>query len=148
MPKDTAVTTCAAGTLRRATRSIARVYDARLANAGLTTTQFSILRTLGEHPVPVTLGALARELVFERTSLHRALAPLRRDGLVAFTHGMGRAKYVAITPRGVRKVRVATPHWAAAQNEFMSRFGRAAWNSLAGQLIAIVDIARAMPATP
>src|SRR6478672_10451091 len=85
--ESAAVTKCAAGTLRRATRSIARVYDARLARAGLTTTQFSILRGLERHGEPVTLAALTDELVLERTSLHRALEPLRRQRLVTFGDG-------------------------------------------------------------
>ena len=141
-----AVAKCAAGTLRRATRSIARVYDARLARTGLTTTQFSILRSLERYGEPATLAALTDELVFERTSLHRALEPLRRQGLVTFGDGPGRAKAVAITPKGRRRVGEATPHWMAAQEQFVSRFGRAAWNTLSAQLAEIVDIARAMPA--
>lgn len=144
--ESAAVAKCAAGTLRRATRSIARVYDARLARAGLTTTQFSILRSLERHGEPVTLATLADELVLERTSLHRALEPLRRQGLLTFGDGPGRAKTVAITARGSRKVGQATPHWAAAQEQFVSRFGRAAWNTLSAQLADIVDIARGMPA--
>jgi len=121
------------------------VYDARLARAGLTTTQFSILRRLERHGEPVTLAALADELVFERTSLHRAFDPLRRQGLVTFGDGPGRAKTVAITARGSRKVDQATPHWVAAQEQFVSRFGRAAWNAMSAQLAEMVDIARGMP---
>ena len=144
---DAAIAKCAAGTLRRATRSIARVYDARLARAGLTTTQFSLLRALERHDEPMTLAALAEEQAFERTSLIRALEPLRREGLIAYADGPGRAKHVALTPKGVRKIGRATPHWTAAQEEFVSRFGRAAWNTLAVQLAEIVDVARDMPAT-
>jgi DNA-binding MarR family transcriptional regulator len=136
---------CAAGTLRRAARSIARVYDRQLASVGLTTTQFSILRTLRRHGTPVPLSALAEELVFERTSLYRALEPMRRDGLVDVSPGLGRAKQVALTPGGVRRIAKATPRWAHAQETFVARFGRAEWSRLAGQLVDIVGIARAMP---
>jgi len=135
---------CAAGTLRRATRSLVRVYDARLARAGLTTTQFSLLRTLASRDEPVTLAGLAAEQAFERTSLLRALEPLRRQGLISYSDGPGRAKRVALTRRGVRKIAQATPHWTAAQEDFVARFGRSAWNALAGQLVAIVDVARDM----
>lgn len=149
MPSGTAqaVTQCAAGTLRRAARSIARVYDARLAPAGLTTTQFSLLRALEPRDEPVTLAALAAEQAFERTSLLRALEPLRREGLVACTDGPGRAKHVALTRRGLRRIARATPHWSAAQEDFVSRFGRAAWKTLAAQLAEVVTVARAMPTT-
>lgn len=142
---EAATAKCAAGTLRRATRSITRVYDNRLANVGLTTTQFSILHALDKHEESVALSALADELVFERTSLYRALEPLEREGLIAITPGTGRAKLVALTPKGVRRVAQALPHWRAAQEAFLAQFGRSAWNTLAAQLVEIVDIARAMP---
>jgi DNA-binding MarR family transcriptional regulator len=136
---------CAAGTLRRATRSIARVYDARLAPVGLTNTQFSILRAIERRDGPVRLTELADELVFERTSLYRTLEPLERDGLVELTHVGRRAKQVALTAKGARRSAKALSLWMAAQEEFVGQFGRAAWNDLAGQLREIVDIARRMP---
>ena len=136
---------CAAGTLRRATRSITRVYDNRLAKVGLTTTQFSILRALEKYGRQVALTDLADELVFERTSLYRALEPLERDGLIAITAGAGRAKLAALTPKGGRRIAQALPHWTAAQEAFLAQFGRSAWNTLAAQLVDIVDIARTIP---
>jgi DNA-binding MarR family transcriptional regulator len=141
-----AVSKCAAGTLRRATRSIARVYDARLAEAGLTSTQFSLLRAIAGRDGPVRLTELADELVFERTSLYRTLEPLARDGLVVVTNAAPRAKQVALTAKGIRRVEKAMPLWSVAQEDFVERFGRAAWNDLAGRLVEIVDIARDMPA--
>lgn len=142
---EAATSKCAAGTLRRATRSITRVYDNRLANVGLTTTQFSILRALEKSGAQVALTELADELVFERTSLYRALEPLEREGLIAITAGAGRAKLAALTPKGVRRIAQALPHWTAAQEAFLAQFGRSAWNTLAAQLVDIVDIARTMP---
>jgi DNA-binding MarR family transcriptional regulator len=136
---------CAAGTLRRASRSITRVYDDRLAPAGLTTMQFSILRTLDRRDHPTPLSELADELAFERTSLYRALKPLARDGLVVVTTDRGRVKRVGLTANGRRRVQQALPHWTAAQETFLDRFGRSAWNTLSAQLVAIVEIARGMP---
>ena len=136
---------CAAGTLRRAARSIARVYDGRLASVHLTTTQFSILRALERHGTAVPLSDLAEELVFERTSLYRALEPMRREGLVALSLGLGRAKQVALTPGGIRRIAQAMPHWTTAQETFVAHFGRSEWSRLASQLVEIVGIARGMP---
>lgn len=137
---------CAAGTLRRATRSVARLYDSRLARVGLTSTQFSILRALERHGEPVALSPLADELVFERTSLYRALEPLRRDGLITIAPGSGgRAKEAALTPRGRRRIVKALPHWQEAQQAFLGQFGRSAWNNLAANLGDIVEAARAIP---
>jgi DNA-binding MarR family transcriptional regulator len=148
MPEPTSTTAaskCAAGTLRRAARSIARVYDARLAGAGLTSTQFSLLRAIARREAPVRLTELAEELVFERTTLYRALEPLARDGLVVVTHAAPRAKQVALTAKGTRRVEKALPLWVAAQEDFVARFGRAAWNNLAGQLVDVLDVARELP---
>ena len=145
MPTPTAAETCAAGTLRRATRCVARLYDAHLARAGLTTTQFSLLVSLEGRNAPVPLSQLAAEQVFERTSLYRALEPLRREGLIAFSTGRGRAKLVALTPRGVRRVAEARPHWQVAQDTFLEEVGRSSWNGLAKQLTAIVGARFARP---
>jgi DNA-binding PadR family transcriptional regulator len=93
----------------------------------------------------VPLSVLAEELAFERTSLYRALELMRRDGLVVLSAGAGRAKQVARTPGGVRRIAKATPYWADAQETFVGQFGRAEWTRLVGQLGDIVTIARAMP---
>jgi DNA-binding MarR family transcriptional regulator len=142
---EPAAATCAAGTLRRASRSITRVYDARLAPAGLTTMQFSILRALERCDRPTPLSALATELVFERTSLYRALEPLARDHLVVRSAGRGRAKQVALTRAGRRRIAQALPLWTAAQDAFLAQFGRSTWSALAAQLVTIVDVARGIP---
>jgi DNA-binding MarR family transcriptional regulator len=139
-----AASKCVAGTLRRATRSIARIYDTRLAPAGLTNTQFSILRAIEECEGPVRLADLADQLVFERTSLYRTLEPLERDGLVALSNAGPRAKQVALTAKGRRRIEKALPLWIEAQEEFVASFGRGAWNEVAAKLVGIVDIARGM----
>src|SRR6185437_11279392 len=99
-----AASICAAGTLRRATRSVARLYDSHLALAGLTTTQFSLLVALERRSKPTPLSELAAEQVFERTSLYRALTPLEREGLIAFGAGRGRQKVVSLTAKGSRRI--------------------------------------------
>jgi len=145
---SSAASKCAAGTLRRATRSIARVYDARLAPAGLTNTQFAILRAIERRDEPVSLPELADELLFERTSLYRSLEPLARDGLVQLSKIGPRLKQVALTAKGARRIAKALPLWNAAQEEFVERFGRGAWNDVAARLIEIADIGREMPPEP
>ena len=137
---------CACSTLRKATRAVARIYDNRLGRAGLTTTQFSILRALERHGRPVVLSRLAEELVLERTSLYRALDPLRRQKLVAFSGSADkRAKEVALTRRGEKRVAEALPHWQEAQEAFLEQFGGSAWSTLAQELGVIVQVAQAIP---
>jgi hypothetical protein len=59
--------------------------------------------------------------------------------------GRGRAKQAALTPRGIRRVAEARPYWTQAQEAFVAHFGRSNWSRLAGQLVGVVGIARAMP---
>ena len=137
---------CACSTLRKATRAVARIYDSNLGRAGLTTTQFSILRALERHGRPVVLSRLAEELVLERTSLYRALGPLRRQKLVAFGASADRrAKEAGLTRRGEERIAAALPHWREAQQAFLEQFGWSAWSSLALELGAVVQVAQAIP---
>jgi DNA-binding MarR family transcriptional regulator len=145
MPTESAAATCAAGTLRRATRSVSRLYDAHLAKAGLTTTQYSLLVSLGRRGEPMPLTELAAEQLFERTSLYRALEPLKRERLIAFSPGPGRTKLVALTARGERRAAEARPHWQAAQDAFLEEFGKTAWSGLARQLTTMVEAVRLVP---
>jgi DNA-binding transcriptional ArsR family regulator len=72
--------------VRQAARHITQFYDHFLALSGLRTTQFSILaklRRLG----PMTINALAAEMVMDRTTLGRNILPLERDGLIAVQQG-------------------------------------------------------------
>jgi DNA-binding MarR family transcriptional regulator len=138
-------TPCAAGTLRRASRSLARLYDAHLGRAGLTTTQFSVLRSLQRRGGRAALGALADELVFERTSLYRALGPLRRAGLLTFRRGSDRrVKDVVLTAKAGRRIAAALPHWIEAQRAVLDRFGSDAWQDLAARLGRITALGRAI----
>ena len=137
-------TACAAGVVRRASRSLTRLYDDHLAVAGVTTTQFSILRTLQRNGGCMSLAALAADLIFERTSLYRALSPLRRAGLVTVRSGTDRRAHdVALTARATRRIDQAMPHWAAAQQMVLERFGEDAWSKLAVRLGDLTSIGRA-----
>jgi len=146
-PRADATTPCAAGTLRRASRSVARLYDAHLADSGLTTTQFSILRTLQRGGGRVPLADLAHGLVFERTSLYRALAPLGRAGLIAVRTGADRrSKDVMLTAAGKRRVAAALPRWIQAQRLVLDQFGSTAWRDLVARLGRLTALARAAQA--
>jgi DNA-binding MarR family transcriptional regulator len=115
-----------------------------LAEVGLTTTQLSILRSLDRAKGPVPLSELAEEQVFERTSLYRALEPLRRQKLVVLSAGRGRAKAVALTAVGAKRLAAALPYWENAQHAFLAQFGESAWGALATQLVRVVNAARAV----
>ena len=130
---------CACTNLRKAARAIARFYEEHLAAAGLTATQFAVLRTV-ERKGRILLSRLAEELVMDRTSLYRAMAPLLEHRWLR-TGGDPldkRALAVELTPSGMKKIRAALPCWEKAQKAFLAEFGRANWTGLLGGLTRAV----------
>src|SRR5713101_1656761 len=88
--------------VRQAARHITQFYDQLLAPSGLRTTQFSILaklRRLG----PMTINALAAEMVMDRTTLGRNIRPLERDGLITVVTNEAdrRCKKLVLTEAGL-----------------------------------------------
>ena len=110
--------------LRQAARHVTQFYDHFLAATGLRTTQFSILaklRRLG----PMTISALAADLVMDRTTLGRNLQPLEREGLVAVVQGRAdrRSREIRLTDAGAERLRTAVEGWVKAQAGFEAVFG-------------------------
>jgi DNA-binding MarR family transcriptional regulator len=143
LPFSTPELPCACTTLRKASRAVARLYERHLAEAGLSATQFAILRAL-ERNGTSNLRPLADELVMDRTSLYRAIAPLERDGLVA-TEADGsdaRARRASLTDAGRGRIAEALPHWRAAQHTFIEGFGAGDYAGFIGELrhaVALLD---------
>jgi len=124
--------------LRQAARHVTQFYDQFLAGAGLRTTQFSILaklRRLG----PLSINALARELVMDRTTLGRNILPLQREGLIEAVQGRTdrRSKELQLTDAGLARLRGAVKDWAEAQSQFESVFGTERAAELRGLLRAV-----------
>jgi DNA-binding MarR family transcriptional regulator len=124
--------------LRQAARHVTQFYDQFLAPAGLRTTQFSILARLRWFG-PLTINALAKELVMDRTTLGRNILPLEREGLIEVTQGSAdrRSKELRLTEAGRAKLRQASVGWAEAQARFEGTFGRARSSELRGILQAV-----------
>jgi DNA-binding MarR family transcriptional regulator len=105
--------------LRQASRHISKLYERHLSEAGITPTQFSILRTLGRRP-SLMMARLAKAMVMDRTALVRALKPLLQRGLVVAPsegHSHRRLR-VVLTRTGLTKLDEAAVHWATAQTRF------------------------------
>ena len=72
---------CNCFAVRAAARHVSQSYDRFLAPTGLRTTQYSILARL-KRKGPLTINALAEDMVMDRTTLGRNILPLQRDGLI------------------------------------------------------------------
>ena len=126
--------------LRQAARHVTQFYDRYLAPAGLRTTQFSILAKL-QRLGPLTINALARELVMDRTTLGRTMLPLERDGLISIKDGSldRRSKKLHLTKAGVKRVRIAYKMWREAQTGLEAAFGSKRASNLRNELRAVAS---------
>jgi DNA-binding MarR family transcriptional regulator len=110
--------------IRQAARHVTQFYDHHLAASGLRTTQFSILAKL-RRLEPMTINALAADMVMDRTTLGRNILPLERDGLIVARRDARdrRAKALHLTKAGAERLHGAVKRWAAAQSGFEVAFG-------------------------
>jgi DNA-binding MarR family transcriptional regulator len=144
---DTSFPQCNCLALRQAARHITQFYDQYLSPSGLRTTQFSILAKL-KRMGPMTINALARELVMDRTTLGRTMLPLERDGLIAINEGTidRRSKELVITKSGAAQLQRAAKLWTEAQKDFEERFGTRRAGELRGLLAEVVSCELGQPA--
>lgn len=110
--------------LRQAARHITQFYDQFLVPTGLRVSQFGILARL-RRVGPMTINALAKELVMDRTTLGRNILPLEREGLIAIKQSKTdrRSKELHLTEVGRERLRAAAAGWAEAQTQFEAAFG-------------------------
>jgi DNA-binding MarR family transcriptional regulator len=115
---------CNCFAMRAAARHLSQSYDRFLAPSGLRTTQFSILARLRRRG-PLTINALAEDMVMDRTTLGRNILPLERDGLISIepTASDRRAKELRLTKAGEKRLQAALKGWSQAQARFETVFG-------------------------
>jgi DNA-binding MarR family transcriptional regulator len=103
---------------------VTKLYERHLADAQLTSAQFSILGALAEGG-PMSMTDLAGILVMDRTTLLRAMKPLQRDDLLKSTSSPEdpRQLMFSLSPAGERKLKQALPLWNKAQVEFEAEIG-------------------------
>ena len=101
--------------LRQLMRRVTHRYDLEMAQAGLKTTQYSLLShvlKLG----PLRPGELAQAMKMGASTLTRNLKPLVDAGWVELAVGSdARSRLVSITPAGRAKREVALGRWKVAQ---------------------------------
>jgi len=131
---------CFAAAMRKASRRLTQLYDRALEQAGLRSTQLTILYEVDRRSdAPPTIGELARVLVMDRSALGHNLRPLRREGLVEMQAGQRdrRRQHVVLTARGKAKLREVWPLWEAAQERFYQVFGESEAAQLRATLLAL-----------
>ena len=113
---------CTCFQIRKLARTVTRLYDRHLAQAGLTTVQFSLLQNIGRAPLP--LSELAARMSTERTTLTRNLRQLVEAGWVEMLPGSdSRQKIPQLTAAGRAQAKAARAAWRAAQDELERTLG-------------------------
>ncbi len=113
---------CSCFKIRRLARTVSRLYDQHLAESGLKTTQFSLLRNISGTALP--LSQLAERAGLERTTLTRNLRPLIEAGFVSLAAGRDqRERIVSLTPAGSAAIDSAKRAWRVAQSSLEATLG-------------------------
>ena len=109
--------------LRSLSRRVSQHFDHIIGQAGLKTTQYSLLSSLASLG-PVRPGALAAHMQMEPSTLTRNLKPLMAQGWVELGPGDdARSRLVALTEAGRAKRTQARREWKQAQDELNQRLG-------------------------
>jgi len=119
---------------------VSQFYDQFLVPVGLRATQFPILATLKQLG-PLSINALAEELVMDRTTLTRNIQPLERDGWIRIRAipSDRRAKELHLTAAGENRLRAAVKAWMQAQAQFERSFGAEHAVELRTLLLSVVS---------
>jgi DNA-binding MarR family transcriptional regulator len=114
---------CICINLRRAAQALTVYYDEALRPRGLTVSQYSLLRNLGQSEA-CSVSALAGYTGLERSTLVRNLAPLFAGGYIADSAAPGsRNRSIHITRAGEKILTKCLPLWSAAQEAVRKKIG-------------------------
>jgi len=114
---------CTSLKLRQLSRRVSQRFDHIVGEAGLKTTQYSLLSNIVARG-PIRPGELAAAMEMDASTLTRNLQPLIAQGWVVVGAGTdGRSRSVAITDAGRAKRSEAQRDWKRAQLELNERLG-------------------------
>ena len=133
---------CVCYNLRKASRTITRLYDEFLKPSGIQATQLTIL--LGTKILqPVTLKLLSKANMMDRTTLSRNLKPLEKNRLIRVEPGQDRReRIVTLTDSGEEVLTKAYPLWEHAQNKIANGLNQKGLDALLTSLSDVVALTR------
>lgn len=133
---------CVCYNLRKASRTITRLYDEFLKPSGIQATQLTIL--LGTKMLqPVTLKRLAKANMMDRTTLSRNLKPLEKKCLVRVEPGQDRReRIVKLTDSGEEVLMKAYPLWEEAQKKITRGLNQKGLDALLTSLSDVIALTR------
>lgn len=134
---------CLCFAAQKAARQLARRFDKVFARLGITNGQFSMMVAMSGMGEP-RLGALAKFMAMDQTTLTAAIKALEGQGLVQRKPDPEdqRARRVSLTPAGGRVVASAVPLWRAEIAAIRVALGP----ERAGELLALLGLTALTPA--
>jgi DNA-binding MarR family transcriptional regulator len=106
-------------------RHVSRIYERHLGRAEVTATQLAILSFLARRHSAMTMAEMAEVMQMDRTTLLRAIKPLRQKGWMRVRPEKSepRRNELTLTSAGKAKRERALPLWQAAQAEYEAEIG-------------------------
>lgn len=122
---------CFCGNLRRAARTVTRVYEEEFRGVGFTgSTQYTLLRVLSRVDA-MRQRDLGESLGVDETTLTRTLRPLLEKGWLHLKEGNDRReKMISLTKSGRRQIELALPAWERAQARIKRVLPPGLWDAM------------------
>ena len=132
------VESCACQKVRMAARAVTRAYDDALRPVGLRATQLAILVAITVEGA-MSITALAKFMIMDRSTLTRNLRPLEEEGLVAVgPEGWRRSRTIEVTKKGRLRMGEALPIWKQAQDTLRRKLGEQSWVNIHSDLDQLI----------
>ncbi len=119
-------------------RHVTKIYERHLGPSGVTATQLAILSFLDRRS-RMTMTEMAEVMQMDRTTLLRALKPLREKAWVSADPQADEPRRHALTlsAAGRAKIEEALPLWQAAQEEYEAEIGPEQARRLRGEFLGM-----------
>ena len=132
---------CACHKVRMAARAVTRAYDDALRPVGLRATQLAVLVAIAIEGA-MSITALAKFMIMDRSTLTRNLRPLEEEGLVAVgLEGWRRSRTLEVTEKGRSRLSEALPLWKQAQETLRRKLGEQNWVKIHSDLDQLIRAA-------
>ena len=114
---------CLGGCVRKLNRMVSAIYDGALANAGLKTSQFSVLVSVANRK-QARPAELTKHLQLDESTLSRNVERMCTRGWLGLVQDADRRSHVIeVTDKGQALIRKCLPAWQKAQAEVSRRLG-------------------------
>lgn len=134
-------TSCGSFNFRKAARAITRFYDSAFEEAGIRSTQFTILIGIAKAQ-PTSITALGKLLVIDRTTLTRTLRRLQKERLIAVSvRSKMRQRFLTLTRKGEQTLARSLPMWRKAHERFVATIGPEHWGTFQRELERLAVVA-------